>query len=113
MAGDRTILKGKQLRKQDFIKSEASGELDWDNDTDTASMKAIASLVSEAADKHFTYEWRTLQDVVEINHNLHKKPSVTVVDTAGTELFCDVAYTDDNNVTLTFSESVRGTAYLN
>jgi len=82
-------------------------------DSDTASMKAIAGLLSAAADKHFTYEWRTLQDVVEINHNLHKKPSVIVVDTAGTELFCDVAYTDDDNVTLTFSEQVRGTAYFN
>ena len=112
MAGDRTILKGKQIRKQDFIKSEASGEVDWDNDTDTASMKAIAGLVS-AADKHFTYEWRTLLTTVTINHNLHKKPSVIVVDTAGTELFCDVEYTDDDNVTLTFSASVRGTAYFN
>lgn len=108
----KTRIKGSQLRTEDFIKSEASGEVDWDNDTDTASMKAIAGLVS-AADKHFTYEWRTLLTTVTINHNLHKKPSVIVVDTAGTELFCDVAYTDDDNVTLTFSEPVRGTAYFN
>lgn len=109
----KTRIKGSQLRTEDFIKSDASGEVDWDNDTDTASMKAIAGLVSAAADKHFTYEWRTLLTTVTINHNLHKKPSVIVVDTAGTELFCDVAYTDDDNVTLTFSELVRGTAYFN
>ena len=109
MAGDRTILKGKQIRKQDFIKSEASGEVDWDNDTDTASMKAIAGLVS-AADKHFTYEWRTLLTTVTINHNMHKKPSVTVVDTAGTEHFCDVDYTDDDNVTQTISAPERDNA---
>ena len=109
----KTLLKGSQIRKQDLIKSEASGEVDWNNDTDTASMKAIAALVNEAADKHFTYEWRTLQTTVTINHNLHKKPSVTVADTAGSELFCEVAYTDDDNLTLTFSSAVRGTAYLN
>lgn len=67
----------------------------------------------EEVDKHFTYEWITLQDSVVIHHNLHKKPSVTVVDTAGNELFCDVAYTDDDNLTLTFSCPIRGTAYLN
>lgn len=111
----KTRIKGLQIRTEDFIKSEESGEVNWSNDTDTASMKAIASLVSASGstDKHFTYEWRTLQTAVAINHNMHKKPSVTVVDTGGTELFCDVAYNDDDNVTLTFSTAVRGTAYLN
>ncbi|MBR6175067.1 MAG: hypothetical protein IKQ52_05725 [Bacteroidales bacterium] len=109
----KTRIKGLQIRTEDFIKSEESGEVDWNNDTDTASMKAIAGLVSAAADKHFTFEWRALQTSVTIQHNLHKRPSVTVVDTGGTELFCDVAYNDDDNVTLTFSTAVRGTAYLN
>ena len=31
----KTRIKGSQLRTEDFIKSEASGEVDWDNDTDT------------------------------------------------------------------------------
>lgn len=109
----KTLIKGSQIRKSDFIKTDASGEVDWSNDEDTASMKAISSLVSEAHDKHFTFEWRVLQTSVSINHNLHKKPSVTVADTAGSELFCEVAYTDDDNLTLTFSSAVRGTAYLN
>ena len=75
--------------------------------------RAIAALMEGAGDKHFSYEWRTMQTTVAINHNLHKRPSVTVTDTAGTELFCDVAYNDEDNVTLTFSEPVRGTAYFN
>lgn len=111
----KTRIKGSQLRTEDFIKSEESGEVDWTNDLDTASMKAIASLVSASGstDKHFSYEWRTLQTTVTINHNMHKMPSVTVVDTAGTQLFCDVAYNDGDSMTLTFSAPVRGTAYLN
>ena len=76
-------------------------------------MEAIAALMDGAGDKHFSYEWRTAQTTVAICHNLRTKPSVTVTDTAGTELFCDVAYNDENNVTLTFSEPVRGTAYFN
>jgi hypothetical protein len=78
-----------------------------------AEREAIAALMDGAGDKHFSYEWRTLQTTVAIRHNLHKRPSVTVTDTAGTELFCDVAYNDEDNVTLTFSEPVRGTAYFN
>ena len=109
----KTLIKGSQIRKLDLIKTEDSGEVDWTNDTDTASMKAIASLVNDAADKHFTYEWRVLSTLVEIQHNLHKKPSVWVFDTAGNELLCDVVYTDDDNVVLEFSEPVRGTAYFN
>lgn len=109
----KTLIKSPQIRTSDFIKSQASGEVDWGNDNDTASMKAIAALVAEAQDKSFTFEWRNQLSVVAVHHNLHKKPSVTVVDTAGTELFCDVSYTDDDNLTLTFSTPVRGTAYLN
>lgn len=73
----------------------------------------LHELVMEKQDKHFTYEWRTLLSSVTVQHNLHKKPAVTVTDTAGTELFCDVAYDDEDSVTLTFSEPVRGTAYFN
>lgn len=65
------------------------------------------------AEGHYTYEWRTLLTTVTVQHNLHKKPAVTVMDTAGNELFCDVCYTDNDSVTLTFSEPVRGTAYFN
>ena len=109
----KTLIKGSQIRKSDFIKSEESGEVDWNNDTDTASMKAIASLAAEVHDKHFTFEWRAMQTTVEIRHNLGKHPSVTVVDTGGNELLCGVAYIDNNTLTLTFSTAVRGTAYLN
>jgi len=76
-------------------------------------LEELVRTIQIQSDAHYTYEWRTLQSSVTVQHNLHKKPSVTVTDTAGNELFCDVVYTDDNNVTLTFSEPVRGTAYFN
>lgn len=76
-------------------------------------IRELHELVMEKQDKHYTYEWRTLLSTVTVQHNLHKKPAVTVMDTAGNELFCDVCYTDNDSVTLTFSEPVRGTAYFN
>lgn len=76
-------------------------------------IRELHELIMEKQDKHYTYEWRTLLSTVTVQHNLHKKPAVTVMDTAGNELFCDVCYTDNDSVTLTFSEPVRGTAYFN
>lgn len=48
-----------------------------------------------------------------INHGLGKWPSVTVLDTAGEMVVGDVLYLDTNRITLLFSASFSGTAYLN
>ena len=48
-----------------------------------------------------------------VAHNLNKFPSITVVDSAGTVVTGQYAYTDNNNVTLTFSAAFAGKAYLN
>lgn len=46
-------------------------------------------------------------------HNLGKRPSVTVIDSAGDEVEGHLAYDSANQLTLTFSASFSGTAYLN
>lgn len=48
-----------------------------------------------------------------ITHGLGRRPSVTVVDTAGTVVIGGVAYTSDDTVTVTFSGAFSGAAYLN
>jgi len=48
-----------------------------------------------------------------IIHNLNKYPSVTVVDTAGTEVEGQVEYIDSNTIIITFSVGFAGKAYLN
>ena len=48
-----------------------------------------------------------------VNHNLGKFPSITVIDTANTVVTGEYKYTDNNNVTLTFSAGFAGKAYLN
>ena len=48
-----------------------------------------------------------------IQHNLGKFPSITVIDTAGTVVTGQYTYIDNNNVTLTFSAGFAGKAYLN
>lgn len=48
-----------------------------------------------------------------INHNLGRFPSVTIVDSAGTQMYGAVEYIDDNNILISFSSALAGTAYLN
>lgn len=48
-----------------------------------------------------------------IIHNLNSYPSVTVVDTGGTEIIPDIVYTNNNQIDLYFANSTSGKAYLN
>ena len=48
-----------------------------------------------------------------IQHNLGKFPSITVIDTGDTVVTGEYTYIDNNNVTLTFSAGFAGKAYLN
>jgi hypothetical protein len=48
-----------------------------------------------------------------IEHNLGKFPSVTVVDSGDSVVEGEIDYVDNNNVTLTFSGAFSGKAYLN
>lgn len=46
-------------------------------------------------------------------HNMNKRPSVTVITSAGDVVFGDAKYVDDNNMTLTFAAAFGGKAYCN
>ena len=73
------------------------------------------SLLSYAGtgDLHFTYVQGVPSTSWNIQHNLGKFPSITVIDSAGTVVTGQYTYNDINNVTLTFSAPFAGTAYLN
>ena len=64
-------------------------------------------------DKTGAFENNTASKVWVILHNLGKKPSVTVIDNYGDVVWCDIEYTNDNTVTLRFSDETAGTAYFN
>lgn len=48
-----------------------------------------------------------------IEHNLGKFPSVTVIDSAGSLVIGDVCYLDENNIRIEFSSGFSGKALLN
>lgn len=48
-----------------------------------------------------------------INHSLGRRPSVTIVDSAGNVQIGEVLYTSDNSITVTFASAFGGYAYIN
>ena len=64
-------------------------------------------------DKNFLFIQNIALDRWEINHNLEKYPSVSVIDSAGNEVIGDVEYIDINNLVITFKGAFKGKATLN
>lgn len=62
---------------------------------------------------NYVHEQSTSSATWVINHNLGKYPSITIIDSDGSEVFGEIEYVDTNNVTLTFSDAFTGKAYLN
>ena len=79
--------------------------------------KVITKALEEVAkdkDRHFTYEQAAPSDVWVIVHDLDKKPSITVVDSADTVITPDnIEYNDMNTATVYFLAAFAGKAYCN
>ena len=61
----------------------------------------------------FIFNQNTVATVWNIQHNLGKFPSITVIDTGDTVVTGEYTYIDNNNVQLNFSAGFAGKAYLN
>ena len=76
----------------------------------------VKILVTNSAigDKNFNYEQVIPSTQWSIVHNLYKKPSVTIVDTAGTTIEGEVSYGGSlTTIIVRFAYPVSGTAFLN
>ena len=74
---------------------------------------SVSKPVVSADDKHYTHDQASPSTTWTINHNLNKRPSVSVVDSAYNKIICEVEYTSNNQVVLTMDSSTSGKAYLN
>ena len=75
--------------------------------------RAETAAESFVADKTFVFEQGVAADVWEIQHNLNKKPSVTIVDSAENIITAEVEYIDSNNIVVSMNGATTGKAYLN
>lgn len=101
----------------------AQGEMGWELDTGraklgngTSSWSDLPYVVGNPAsgnDKSYTHDQTTPSDTWTINHFLDKFPSVSIVDSAGTQVEGEVVYESINQLVVTFSGAFSGKAYLN
>lgn len=64
-------------------------------------------------DRSYTHNQSSPSATWTIAHNLSKFPSVTIVDSAGTEMIGEIVHDSINHVTATFTTAFSGKAYLN
>ncbi|HRY32123.1 MAG TPA: hypothetical protein P5531_04055 [Bacteroidales bacterium] len=69
--------------------------------------------VEQTSDKYYRHTQALPAAVWTVTHNLGKRPSVTVTDTAGTQVEGQVDYVNSNTLTITFSAPFSGYAELN
>ena len=64
-------------------------------------------------DKNYLHIQSVASDEWIINHNLNKYPSVTVLDSSGSEVIGEVTHIDKNNLIIKFAGGFSGKATLN
>ena len=65
------------------------------------------------ADKNYVHTQDIPSAAWTVTHNLGKRPAITVVDSAGTDVIGEYTYISDNQVLLEFSGAFSGKAYFN
>lgn len=74
---------------------------------------SIRGVIGGSGDAHYTHTQSSPEAVWEVTHNLGKKPSVIVVDSADTVVMGEIEYINLNSVRLTFVGAFSGKAYFN
>lgn len=79
--------------------------------------KYYADLVEENvkafADKNYVHEQNIAEKTWRVTHSLNKYPTVTVIDSAGNEVICNIEYIDTNNCIISMNAPFKGKAIFN
>lgn len=64
-------------------------------------------------DKNYVHEQLQASNEWSVNHKLKKYPSVSIIDSAGTNIIGEVTYLDENSLRINLSSIMSGKAFLN
>lgn len=78
----------------------------------TAGMQWVHGAVAKDFAQYYVHHQAVSSNVWFIQHNLGRYPGITVVDSAGNVVVGDIQYNDNTSITITFSASFGGKAYL-
>ena len=65
------------------------------------------------SDAYYMHTQSNAASTWTVAHNLGKKPSVSLTDSTGDEVYGNIHYDDDNQLTVTFSAALGGYAFCN
>lgn len=91
-------------------------DADNNNKTKNITVGGLKTFMEENAEfngETTTFSQNTASMVWNVTHNLDKYPSVTTVDSTNDLIVGDVVYNSSNSLTINFSSSISGKAYLN
>lgn len=88
---------------------DGNGGIEEDKDY-SLSLLQISSVDN---DKNYVFTQTLASSSWNVNHNLNKFPSVSIVDSSNNLVIGDVMYIDSNNLTISFNASFSGKAYIN
>lgn len=83
------------------------------SDIGSVSWSDIQNLPTYSPFATYEFEQAQADNQWVINHNLGKHPSVMVVDSQGNQVFADVVYNSNNQLTVNFYYEISGKVYLN
>lgn len=84
----------------------------WNTNTNQYEQSTLPT--GEAgSDKSFIFNQNVASNLWEINHNLNKFPSVTIIDSGNNIVIGEVTYINENSLQISFTSPFSGSAYLN
>jgi len=95
--------------------TEFTGSTKWGKISGSLSAQTDLWAYIQLFIKHdnYVHDQQVASAIWAVTHSMGKFPSVTIVDTAGDEIDAQVTHNSINQLTITFSASVAGKAYLN
>lgn len=106
--GDLGGVPSATTERRGIIRIATDEEVIEGNDNTTAITPHTLKLAT-----HYTHIQGVASDTWIINHNLNKKPSITIVDSAGNVVEGAEKYIDENTIEIYFNGAFKGEAYLN
>ena len=73
----------------------------------------VLAVILAGLDKHYHHIQAVPSPVWVINHGLNKRPSIMLLDSAGTVIEADLQHTSTNSAVATFSSAFAGEAICN
>lgn len=114
LLGSQAAIDAQPIKQGQFLMKKDGGAVYFDQDNQTRILVANADGGGGGGGTGtgYVHTQTASSDSWVINHNLGFYPNVTVIDSAGTTVIGEVNYDSTNKLTIKFSASFSGKAYL-